>query len=718
MPVAEFDFNSLKEYITSSGDKFLDQLAQKHGCRYVGSSSSMTGILSHFHYLLSQWRDVNVDMLSKGFPDRGLRNFTLMQRSPTAVFLRWKNGIYAIDADKEFASATVLSMLGKSMEKLLTLNTPDFERYRKSNPDQVSSEERNAPETYHYSTMGDFMMRAQLDAYDPRLPGSGTFDLKTRAVVSIRMDAANYSNGIGYEIKKTHGGLESYEREYFDMIRAAFLKYSLQVRMGKMDGIFVAFHNVERIFGFQYVSLSEMDLAVHSHSDTTFGDQEFKLSLDLLNKVLDRATKKYPNTVSQIPYLIVAVLTSQSLRIHFETRETNTNYMYIFAEPVTEKQVKEIQTRKDAEIKEFERSILGLHEEKPRDEEIGWADIKASVQKAIEEDEMSVFDSENGESPSLSNGADFSLETKEIFPEDGDKMPLTNSEDNESSNSLNDTDFNLDTREILIRSSHEDDLADSAIYERTAAPTKSSDDRINSGEEVEVPRRGGEAVQDDIGEMHKTAEQENRKETEVLINENLDEQGHPQPDVALENPSPGVAMLDLQADSQPQNNPEPDELQISDVVAHEEEDIVEESNSKGDVPSLEQAERPPNESDVLAMTLTIRNKVQGRYVLRPENLRPDEEWEVEYSIAEVANPSRASLLYQACQQRRKANFEREASEKDGFLQMLKRMSRNGALWRKSIEMQDVGKPRVVLKETAVTTEESEMAETADRDSKA
>jgi hypothetical protein len=35
-------------------------------------------------------------------------------------------------------------------------------------------------------------MRSQLDCYDHRLPGSGTFDIKTRAAVVIRHDRANY----------------------------------------------------------------------------------------------------------------------------------------------------------------------------------------------------------------------------------------------------------------------------------------------------------------------------------------------------------------------------------------------------------------------------------------------------------------------------------------------------------------------------------------------
>ena len=317
MPVAEFDFSSLKEYITSSRDESLKRLAKAHGKRYMGSTSSMTAVLAHFHFLLSQWRSINTSMLSKAFPTPPQPNFTEMSRIPSAVFLRWKDGAYAIDADKQFDSANVLSMLGKSMEKLLTLSTDDFERYRKSNPGQVTDEEQLAPETFHYSTMGDFLMRSQLDAHDPRLPGTGMFDLKTRAVISIRMDVENYEHGVGYEIKSRQGEFESYEREYYDMIRAAFLKYSMQVRMGRMDGIFVAFHNVERIFGFQYISLSEMDATIHGQWDTTVGDQEFKLSLDLLNKILDRATNKFPETVCQFlsSVLLVANPTSLSASI-------------------------------------------------------------------------------------------------------------------------------------------------------------------------------------------------------------------------------------------------------------------------------------------------------------------------------------------------------------------------------------------------------------------
>ncbi|ERF69288.1 hypothetical protein EPUS_03992 [Endocarpon pusillum Z07020] len=344
MPVSEFDFKILKEYITSSRDGTLRSLALEHGKKYVGSSSSMTSTLAQLHFLLSQWREINTKVITRGFSET-LRSFTLIQRSPSSVFLRYQDGVYAMDADKEYDSANILMSLGKSMEKLLTQEPQDFERYRKTSETKVPEEERCAPEAYQYTHAGDFLMRAQLDACDPRLPGTGTFDLKTRAVASIRHNVKQHEEGFGYQIKTRFGNWESYEREYFDMMRSAFLKYSLQVRLGRMDGIFVAFHNVERIFGFQYVSLPEMDMALHGQYDTSLGDKEFKLSVELLNRILNYITERFPK---------------RSLRLQFETRDPATRgaFMHIFAEPMDEAKIEAIQNSRKEAIDAFEQRLM------------------------------------------------------------------------------------------------------------------------------------------------------------------------------------------------------------------------------------------------------------------------------------------------------------------------------------------------------------------------
>ena len=68
-------------------------------------------------------------------------------------------------------------------------------------------------------------MRSQLDCVDHRLPGTGVFDIKTRAVMTIRHDILNFEEGSGYQIRTLQGFVESFEKEYYDLIRSAFLKY-------------------------------------------------------------------------------------------------------------------------------------------------------------------------------------------------------------------------------------------------------------------------------------------------------------------------------------------------------------------------------------------------------------------------------------------------------------------------------------------------------------
>ncbi|OTA29212.1 hypothetical protein BTJ68_13117 [Hortaea werneckii EXF-2000] len=347
MPITEFDFNALQEYKASSQDKALSSLAKQHGSKFIGSTSSMTGTLAHFHFLISNWRELNLNMLSRGFGADTAR-FTNINRAPNAIFLRHKNGTYAIDADKEHDSPNVLMMLGKSMEKLLTLPKEQYERYRKGSENPILEAEKDEAESYEYTTMGNFLMRSQLDAYDSRLPGTGTFDLKTRAVVSIRMDAEDYGKMLGYEIHTLQGKFESYEREYYDMLRSTMLKYMLQARMGRMDGIFVAYHNIERIFGFQYLPISEMDRALHGQVERCLGDQEFKASVRMMDEVLQKATDAFPG---------------KSLRLYFETTESPMTMMWIFAEPMEEHEIDQIQNTSKERVSKFEQKIMGIEKE-------------------------------------------------------------------------------------------------------------------------------------------------------------------------------------------------------------------------------------------------------------------------------------------------------------------------------------------------------------------
>lgn len=381
MPVSEFNFEALNPYITSSQDHHLRDVSLKHNRRYIGSSSSMSGVMSHFHFLLSAWRPLDSSMLSKRIEANN--RFTVITRAPSAVFLRWRDGVYAVDADKEHDSPNILMMQGKSMEKLLTLEKDDFEKYRKPKAGEQAPAIDSDPESYHYSACENFLLRSQLDAWDPRLPGTGMFDLKTRACAGIRMDMKNHEHGMGYQIKERFGEWESFDREYFDMMRSAFLKYSLQVRMGRMDGIFVAYHNIERIFGFQYISLAELDNGLHGQTDPCLGDREFKMTVSMMNEIFDLATKEFPK---------------QSLRFVFETRDTTqarpNGYMRVFAEPMSEENIEKIQNQGKSKVAEYEKNLMMGIPNKPTEKANGQNMGGKSIESKIS---LSTLESNSGD---------------------------------------------------------------------------------------------------------------------------------------------------------------------------------------------------------------------------------------------------------------------------------------------------------------------------------
>ncbi|KAI4095525.1 MAG: hypothetical protein LQ339_007212 [Xanthoria mediterranea] len=689
MPVAEFNFDALKEYITSSRDTALQELAASYDKRYVGSSSSMTGILAHFHFLLSQWRSINTRMLSREFPDQQSSKFTEIQRSPSAIFLKWRNGSYAIDADKEFAGANVLMLLGKSMEKLLTLKTEDYEKYRKSSSGKVSKEEQNAPESYHYSTMGDFIMRSQLDAHDPRLPGTGMFDLKTRAVVSVRMDASHFEEGAGYQIKSRQGAWESFEREYFDMIRSAFLKYSLQVRMGRMDGIFVAFHNTDRIFGFQYISLSEMDSTLHGQWDMCLGDQEFKLSIALLNDVLNKATKKYPNT---------------SLRLHFETREAQTPFMYIFAEPVTEEQITKVQTANDAKIQEFEQQVCGAKEE----EDQGWENLQANVQDAMDEDlrdpnhdegrqdldpiltstkkdnarQLASSDDSSPVDPNNPITTAAAEDEEDMDDDDSDEDEGREEEDEEDEEDDDETEEQDDDDEVVP----EGILVDNAVGRDTETYADARSDIEERYPQHEVKDR-----------VMAPTIAENREELATGAGEQTKERGVGEESTKAESPegSDSKSSSAIASDSKA-------ESAETDAAMEGFDGENGDDSQKTVAGDRREPSAGPEGKEVLALTLTIRNKVNKSYVLRPENLGAKDQWTMEYSLDEVSKPDRAWSLYQACQMRRKKKLDdvnrrgESDDEVDAYIRRLREMSRKGAEWRKKQDEKDRALPVQVL----------------------
>ena len=680
MPVEEFDFDALNEYKTSSKDAKLHALAVKYGSKYNGSTSSMTSMLSHFHYLISAWRTPTFDSLAQSYTPDSF-NFTQLTRTPAATFLRYKDGVYAIDADKAYDTQNVLSQLGRSMEKLLTLPREDFEKYRRTESHQLSESERGQEESYHYTTMGDFLMRSQLDAKDARLPGSGVFDLKTRAVVTVRMNVHGYKAGAGYEIRKRHGQWESFDREYSDMIRAAFLKYSLQVRMGRMDGIFVAYHNTQRIFGFQYISLSEMDHAIHGTSSLRLGDQEFKGSLSMLNDLLNRATERFPG---------------KSLRLHVETRETKIPVMYFFAEPVTEEFIDEVQESQKFEVEQIENSVRDLSQQEREaesaeeaeevksevlhnedadtadelfsydpqgdavwdemtakvedlmeDESRGISSVKQAVQSALEETGL-LRDKSSDVRERYVDGLVEALAAYSTQGRDGRKVSYNESQAS-SQNELSDADTRtMSLKDLIVKVAEQmDDTTsteqgfDQVLAQLVAAPKKpklADAMRPARAAEISTDTTSGEAADDKLDD------------NASVLKQAAGELSAPESDEAAEEAAEG----------EPQ-----------------------------------QQQQPGEQSEILGLYVTVRNKVNGVYVDRPSSLDKHSRWEIQYNVGEMSHERASRLLVQCKSRRRKVLTEDPEKKAARFPIMfggkLVNMSKRGVQFREKMTRQEEGR---------------------------
>ncbi|MCO5589751.1 hypothetical protein L7F22_043720 [Adiantum nelumboides] len=306
-----FDYSALPPYLTSSIDDELAKLTQKHAKRYSGSTSSLTALLSHIYFCVSSWKHPPLTGFTEGFQHLP-KGFSFGATLPAAIILRRfedealdgsqaKSVRYAVDNDKTGSGSEnnnyVLTQLGKSVEKLLTSDTEEYEKYLRVNSHKLSEEEKTKKEAYYYSMSDKFMMRSQLDCSDDRLPRK-TFDLKTRAVIAVRQDRANWVESSGYMIRHNTGVQESFERELWDMSRGALLKYFFQARIGNMDGIMVAYHSTSTMFGFQYLSREELARRIFSSEE--MAEQAFRLSLGMLEKILDAASSYYPNDTLRI----------------------------------------------------------------------------------------------------------------------------------------------------------------------------------------------------------------------------------------------------------------------------------------------------------------------------------------------------------------------------------------------------------------------------------
>lgn len=354
----DFNFEAISAFQTVSKDARLLQASNECNKHYYSSTSSMTSTLIQFYFLLNNYHPAKVTRFQ--FPQFS----GLITELPASLVVipKGKNEktgktVYAMESDKSYDNEILLSAMGHCLEALLTTEEHEFDKYR-LDTDAVLSDDDKPANVYNYATYGDFLMRSQLDCYDERLPGNGTFDLKTRAACSVR-----YNSGLPtvesneYQIWKLSGQFESFEKEFKDLITTgALLKYAFQARIGQMDGIYVAYHNVNTFFGFQYLPLSEIDHVFYSHAKV----EELKNAIPNEDDIdLSETSDMLPSYVAETQFKMSLTIWEDLLKVLVKEMGDDTAFrlvlktkysqaerktrMYVLAIPVTGQQVTKLQ---------------------------------------------------------------------------------------------------------------------------------------------------------------------------------------------------------------------------------------------------------------------------------------------------------------------------------------------------------------------------------------
>jgi hypothetical protein len=305
-----FRLSRLPGFITSSCDsKLLEQamvgIKGAPKVKLIASTSSSTGILSQFYFVLSNFARININSFSKAFATEPSR-FTARTFLPTVVMMRKRNlpngqHVWACDSISSDPSPgsvnALLSKLGHVLEKKLTMSREEYENtYLYKN---VKEKKEEKPENYYVSQYGRLLFRSQLDSCHFGIKGSSkVFDLKTRASAQIRYGHVQDGEPI-IPFKFMYGkNMGSFEKEVYDLTRSAFLKYYFQASLGNMAGILAAYHNTEKLFALDFFSKER--LAQYICGSPEFLQNVYHCSLTIFDRAMEYILNDVQNQANDL----------------------------------------------------------------------------------------------------------------------------------------------------------------------------------------------------------------------------------------------------------------------------------------------------------------------------------------------------------------------------------------------------------------------------------
>ena len=367
---------------------------------------------------------------------------------------------------------------------------------------------------------------------------------------------------------------------------------------------------------------------------------------------------------------------------------------------MTEEQVAEIQSRNSAKIQEFERNILGLRPKGAREVDPKWEEIQADVQQAMERDELSIDGDAEGDGSAP--------DRPEVF-EQGPLYAHKSAADADDDAIVAPARHGEDEADIDDEEESEDD-EDKEAEEQEKDEEQEEEEQQEEEEEEEEEEDNGDANED--GRVEASRQQ---KDLEVLLEgkaginttdiieakRKVVEDDAEEKDPRLSEDYPSEILNDANTVAEEPNFDDTSGITSGQESTNEARESTEQESQQADQEVVQT--KTTAKSDVLAMTLTIRNKVNGRYILRPEALKAADEWSIEYSLNTVENQSRAQALYQACRKRRDKKFETlsvpeeaEVEVVNHYIQMLRDLSLKGRRWREEQDRTDTKRPGQVL----------------------
>eukprot|EP01100_Stratorugosa_tubuloviscum_P001583 TRINITY_DN1355_c0_g5_i1.p1 TRINITY_DN1355_c0_g5~~TRINITY_DN1355_c0_g5_i1.p1 ORF type:complete len:553 (+),score=165.23 TRINITY_DN1355_c0_g5_i1:24-1661(+) len=270
----------LPVFVPSSKDTKLENIAKQNNCNFVASTSSTCSVLSTLYLSLSNFAKPNFTSLPTFSDKFGKRHFMPHVYKPSGVLVT-KANVIGLDSLVYQEKNNILSEMGVPIEYMLLTNPDEYKNTILS----TSNNNRLEQDSFNYLKSNDFLFRSQIDCFN-KSNLDHSFDIKSRASADLRLEVGT---GRPRSLKNKPftsiiGATNSFEKEFFDLIRGTLLKYFFQANIGKMKGVFMVYHDIISIYGFEYLPINE--IATHLFGNNATGDYVFNFCIELWQNII------------------------------------------------------------------------------------------------------------------------------------------------------------------------------------------------------------------------------------------------------------------------------------------------------------------------------------------------------------------------------------------------------------------------------------------------